>query len=515
MAFGDADASTPPFAQVNTNFTTTGAQCSAFTPPADSLVRLAVFADTSAAANPGNETVTDTLAGATGWVFKGRRSKPDSGAQAGSVALWEKYYATSPGAIQVTVVGNATGAASGGFSTKVVAGCTGTAGFVEGSNTAAVMSIVETTVNANVRVEMAGTDWNVAAAPTAGTGQTAVLSSAVGTGPDTRVYVGIQNAVTAVAGTAVNSSTGSPSGGNANNFISWELVPSAGGGGATATPTTVHGVGEFPAATISAGTTLAPATVSGVGHLPAPTVAATTAVSPTVVSGVGEFPAATVSAGSTLAPVTVHGVGEFPAATVGAGAGAAPATVSGVGEFPAATVSAGATLAPTTVHGVGEFPAATPAAGSTAAPATVSGVGSLPAPSVAAGGSATATPDVVHGVGELPAPGVAAGGGATATPGTLSGVGELPPPTVTAATVVSAVIVSGVGHLPAPAVSASAGATAAPGTLSGRGSIGTPAVSTGGIPPPPQLIHIAVTPLVHVTEPPLQHVAASPFMHVT
>lgn len=228
MAFGDADPSTPGFASVNTNWTTTGATCSAFSPPSGSLVRLWVFADTSAAANPGTETVTDTLAGATGWTFQGRRSKPDSGAQSGSVSLWTKFYAAAPGSIQVTVVGNATGATSGGFSTKVIAGCTGVESIVEGSNTSAVMSISVTTVTAGARCEMAGTDWNVAAAPTAGANQTAVLSSAVGTGPDTRVCVIVQNAVTAVAGTTETCSTGSPSTGNANNFMGLAYTPSAG-----------------------------------------------------------------------------------------------------------------------------------------------------------------------------------------------------------------------------------------------------------------------------------------------
>lgn len=228
MAFGDADASTPAFASVNTNWTTVGATSGLFTPPAGSLVRLAVMADTSSGANPGNETVTDTIDGATGWTFKGRRSKPDSGSQAGTVALWTKYYASAPVApIAVTVVGNATGGTSGGFSTKVVAGCTGIEGFAEGSNTAAAVSLSVTSSTNNARCEVAATDWNVQANMTAGTNQTAILASSVGSGPDTRVYVGIQNAVTSPAG-AVTMSTASPTSGNANNFIGWFLVPASG-----------------------------------------------------------------------------------------------------------------------------------------------------------------------------------------------------------------------------------------------------------------------------------------------
>lgn len=229
MAFGDADASSPPFISVNTNWTTTGATCAAFTPPAGSLVRLWVFADTSSGANPGAETVTDSIAGATGWTFQGNRSKPDSGSQAGRVALWTKAYPSSPGSITVTVVGNATAANAGGFSTKVVAGCSGIEGLVEGSNTAAVMSLAVTTVTNNARAEMAGTDWNVQANPTAGTGQTALLSTGIGAGPDTRVYIGIQNAVTSPAG-SVTMSTATPSAGNANNFMAFAYTPSGGGG---------------------------------------------------------------------------------------------------------------------------------------------------------------------------------------------------------------------------------------------------------------------------------------------
>lgn len=228
MAFGDADASTPAFASVNTNWTTVGATSGLFTPPAGSLVRIAVMADTSSGANPGNETVTDTLDGATGWTFKIRRAKPDSGSQAGTVALWTKYYASAPAApIAVTVVGNATGGTSGGFSTKVVASCTGVEGTAEGSNTAAAVSLSITSTTDGARGEVAATDWNVQANMTAGTSQTAILASSVGSGPDTRVYVGVQNAVTSPAG-AVTMSTASPTSGNANNFIGWFLVPASG-----------------------------------------------------------------------------------------------------------------------------------------------------------------------------------------------------------------------------------------------------------------------------------------------
>jgi len=234
MAFGDADPSTPAFVNVNTNWTTTGGTCTSFTPPANSLVVLFVFGDTSSGANPGNETVSDSGGGAA-WQFKIRRAKPDSGSQAGTVAWWEKAFAAAPGSpITITVVGNATGAASGGFKTHVVAGCQSSEGHAEVSGTASAVSLGITSTTDNARGVVAATDWNVQPNMTAGTNQTALLSSAVGSGPDTRVYVGIQNAVTTPPGT-VTMSTASPTSGNAWNAIGGFLVPSAGGGPITVT----------------------------------------------------------------------------------------------------------------------------------------------------------------------------------------------------------------------------------------------------------------------------------------
>lgn len=246
MAFGDADASTPAFVSVNSNWTTVGATSGLFTPPSGSLVVLFVYGDTSSGANPGNETVTDTIDGATGWTFQIRRAKPDSGSQAGTVAWWEKVYASAPVApIAVTVVGNATGAASGGFKTHVVAGCSSSEGRAEGSNTAAAVSLAITSTTNNARGVVAATDWNVQANMTAGTSQTALLASSVGSGPDTRVYLGIRNAVTSPAG-SVTMSTASPTSGNANNFIGGFFVPAA--GGATVTGVAAATLGACTAA---------------------------------------------------------------------------------------------------------------------------------------------------------------------------------------------------------------------------------------------------------------------------
>jgi len=396
MAFGDADASTPAVVSVNSNWTTTGGTSASFTPPAGSLVRLAVFSDTSSGANPGAETVTDSLNGATGWLNPIRRSKPDSGSQAAAVSQWERYFAAAPGSpITITVVGGVTGAGAGGFSTKVVAGCTGTAGHVEGSNTAAVVSIVETTVNADCRVEVAATDWNVMANMTAGTGQTAVLASSVGSGPDTRIYVGIQNAVTATPSTAVTMSTASPSSGNANNFIAWELVPSS-GTGATATPAAAAAVAAVPAPTVSAGSTAAPAATACVAALPPAAVAASSTKAPAAIATTAALPAATISAGSTATPAAIAAAVAVPAAAVSSGSTTAPATVSAVVALPQASISASATVTPGVVA------------------ATVT----LPAPTIDTAGNATVTPTPIAAVVQIHSVTVSAG--SRVTPATVA-----------------------------------------------------------------------------------------------
>lgn len=249
MAFGDADASSPAFVASSTGWTTIGGTTAPFTPPANSLVRAWVFSDTAGGNVTNTETVTDSLAGATGWVFQGSRSRPDSGAQNARVALYTKYYAASPGAITVTAIASATGATDGALSVKVVAGCMGIEGLAEGSNTAAAMSINVTTVTAGARCEMAGTDWNVAANPTAPAGQTALRSQGVGAGPDIRIYIGIMNAVTAVAGTVETLATASPTAANTNNFMAFAYTPAAGGGGATVNATMAATL-DSPAATL-------------------------------------------------------------------------------------------------------------------------------------------------------------------------------------------------------------------------------------------------------------------------
>jgi hypothetical protein len=359
MAFGDADASTPAFVSVNSNWTSTGATSASFTPPSGSTVVLSVMADTSSGANPGNETVTDSIAGATGWTFLRRRAKPDSGSQAGTCALWYKVYASAPGSpITVTVVGNATGGASGGFSTRVVGNCDGLEGDAEGSNTAAAVSLSITSTTDGARGMVMATDWNVQANMTAGTSQTAVLASSVGSGPDTRVYVGIQNAVTSPAG-SVTMSTASPTSGNANNFIGWFLKPSAGAtnlsvgndalsvaaGAATVAASLAAGNGAVAAAANAV--TLSALLAAGNAALSAAANPATLALSVAAGNGavsVGAFNAS-VTSGSSLA------VGGAAASAVANGAALVLSTAVGNGAVGA--VSGGVTLSSSLAAGFG------------------------------------------------------------------------------------------------------------------------------------------------------------------
>lgn len=349
MAFGDADASTPAFASVNTNWTTTGATSGSFTPPAGSLVVLFVYGDTSAAANPGNETVSDSGGGAA-WTFKIRRAKPDAGSQAGTVAWWEKAFAAAPGSpITVTVVGNATGAASGGFKTHVVANCSGSEGHAEGSNTAAAVSLSITSTTDGARGVVAATDWNVQANMTAGAGQTALLASSVGSGPDTRVYLGIQNAVTSPAG-SVTMSTTSPTSGNANNFIGGFFTPSAGGtqnasasltGTATISPTAAL---DKPATSTLTGTaTISPA--AALDKSPSASLTGTATVTPT--AALDKPITSTLTATATItATATVSTPGTQNASASLTGTATISPTAS-LTKAPSASLTTTATISPT------------------------------------------------------------------------------------------------------------------------------------------------------------------------
>lgn len=383
MAFGDADASSPAFASVNTNWTTTGATSASFTPPAGSLVVLAVYADTSSGANPGNETVTDSGGGAA-WQFKIRRAKPDSGSQAGNVAWWEKAFAAAPGSpITVTVVGNATGGASGGFKAHVVAGCSGSEGHAEGSSTAAVVSLVITSSTNNARGIVMATDWNVQANMTAGASQTALLASSVGSGPDTRVYLGIQNAVTSPAGNATMS-TASPSAGNANNFVGGFLVPSAGGtqnvsatltGTATITPATA--LDKPVTSTLTGTATISPAVA--LTKTPSATLTATATISPAV--AVDKPTTSTLTSTATITPAAALTKPADASLTAATAIDPAVALTKPTDATLTATASISAALA-VTAAGVQSVSA------TLTATATISAVLTVTTPSTGLGGNA-------------------------------------------------------------------------------------------------------------------------------
>lgn len=227
MAFADADASTPAFVKANAagrNVTT-----AAFTPPAGAL--LLAFADHDTAG--GNLTNTSQVTDSQGltWTVAATVSKQSDGAgfANGHLQISWAIVGTST-SMTVTTTGTNTNNPAGLYC-RVITGADATTPVdvtpVEGTNTNGVISVNITTVTNGARVFLGAVDWNLAANMAAGTGQTTVVADGIG-GPDMRVFVGIQNAVTSPAG-LVTMSTGSPSTGNTNNYAAIAIRPATGG----------------------------------------------------------------------------------------------------------------------------------------------------------------------------------------------------------------------------------------------------------------------------------------------
>lgn len=243
MAFGDADASSPSFVAVSSGSVATTAT---FTPPNGAVLQVVDYHDTASGNTTNTSAITDSL-GLT-WTQWAVRAKPDSGAQNARVAVWTAV--ATGAAMTVTTTGtNCAGAC--GLSVRVVSGADTTTPVdvvAEGSSTGAAISLGITTVTSGARAFLAATDWNVAANMTAGAGQTAVRSQGVGSGPDIRIYLGVQNAVTSPAA-LVTMSTATPTASNTNNFIAWALHPSG-----SPTPISVGDTGSAAEALSAAAT---------------------------------------------------------------------------------------------------------------------------------------------------------------------------------------------------------------------------------------------------------------------
>lgn len=269
------DVSTPALGTANSgNVASTGS----FTPPAGAVLVAVAYHDTVGGNTTNTSIVTDsqTLA----WTIRATRNRADAGGQNGQVQISTAVVGSST-AMTVTTTGTNCGGAAGIYVLVMTGADTTTpmdATPTEGSNTAGVISLAITTVTDLAWCFLAATDWNVAANMTAGTSQTAVVSTGIGAGPDMRVYVGRQNAVTSPAG-AVTMSTASPTSGNTNNYIVFAVRPAAGGSSTNAPAENATGTGAANAATIDAAAAAGATTATGASNDAAAAVAPSAEVS--------------------------------------------------------------------------------------------------------------------------------------------------------------------------------------------------------------------------------------------
>lgn len=274
MAFGDADASGPTFASVNSgNVVTT----TSFTPPAGALLVAHAFHDTASGNTTNTSAITDSGGGSWTVPANGTMNRAVAGGQNGHVQV--SYSVASGSAITVTSTGTNC-AGSAGLYVRVITGAAAAVfdvALVRGGATASVVSLaLAASVTDGARGFLVASDWNVAANMTAGTGQTAVVAQGIGTGPDMRVYVGVTTAVVSPAGTTQTMSTASPSAGNTWNAVAYLLRPAAGTNlnpgsgavtvaGADAALAVATAAGSAAVTAAAANATLAVATSAGSG----------------------------------------------------------------------------------------------------------------------------------------------------------------------------------------------------------------------------------------------------------
>jgi len=320
MAFGDQDASGPVFVKANVagKNVTTGS----FTPPSGALLIAFAWHDTAGGNLTNTSVVTDSL-GLT-WTRRATRSKQDDGAGAANGHIAISTAVATGAAMTVTTTGTNTGNPAGLY-VRVIPGADTTTPMdatpVEGTTNAAVVSTSIVTATDGARCFLQVIDWNVAAAMTAGTGQTSVVSDAIGASDD-RVYLGVTNAVTSPAGSTALS-TGSPSTGNTNNWIGIAVRPAAGGGSVSGTAAATLGA----LAAGAAGTHIVSGTAAGALGVLAATASSTRAVQGTAAAALGHTTAA--AAGTrTTAGTAAAALGTLAVTVIGRrtvlGAAAAP-----------------------------------------------------------------------------------------------------------------------------------------------------------------------------------------------
>lgn len=177
--------------------------------------------------------------------------------------------------------------------------------------------------------------------------------------------------------------------------------PSAGGGGATATPGVIAVTTSVPGPTATGGATVTPTAVAATTTVPAPTVTGGAATSPGTISTSVSLPAPTVTGGATTAPGTIAATTTLPGPTAVTGATVQPAAVATTAAVPAPTPLTGATATPAAVAATATVPTPTTGASTTVTPATIAALTALPAPTALTG--AVAAPGVVAVLVDVPA----------------------------------------------------------------------------------------------------------------
>lgn len=222
------DASTPALASANSGNVATTA---AFTPPAGGGVVLGVVGwhDTT----NGNTTSTSTASDSQGTVYTARvtRAKPDSGAQNGHVQISTGVPAASVSTTAASTASNNGGSLAAGCYCLVLTGCDTSNpidAVAEGSSASAVISQLMTTATDGALLVLANVDWNVAATPTPIAGDTQLVGTGIGAGPDVRAWLIRQTALQSPAGSTTLGSS-APSTGNTNNWVGVAFKPAASG----------------------------------------------------------------------------------------------------------------------------------------------------------------------------------------------------------------------------------------------------------------------------------------------
>jgi hypothetical protein len=324
VAFGDADASTPAF--VKANVAGKNATTASFTPPSGALLLAFAWHDTAGGNLTNTSVITDSLA--LTWAIQATRSKQSDGVGAANGHVQVSTAIATGLPMTVTTTGTNTGNPAGLY-VRVITGADIVTPMdatpVEGTTNAAVVSTSIVTVTDGARAFLQVIDWNVAAAMTAGAGQTAVVSDAIGA-TDDRIYLGVTNAVTSPAG-STTLSTGSPSSGNTQNWIGVAVRPAAGGASKDISATVTTTVTVSPTAAL-----VKPVTS---------TLTGTATISPT--AALAKTPSASLTATATISPTAV--LVKAPSATLTGTATISP-TVA-VDRPAAATLTATATVSPT------------------------------------------------------------------------------------------------------------------------------------------------------------------------